>query len=324
SFYLSSRRRHTRFSRDWSSDVCSSDLGADTAAGAVAGTTADTTAGAGSAADAGAGAEAGVISAEDLAPLGILLLVIAGALLAGLGLSWLRLRRLLSDRTPIERGAALGILIGLTSRANLPRRVRLSSSARLDVPIAIGIFRPEICLPERALTELDLFELETMLAHELAHLVRRDPAWRLLAGAVCRGLFIQPLNRLVAARLEASSEMLADDWAVEQTARPLALARCLTEVAGWVARPLGAAVPAMARQGSGLGRRVRRLIAAGDMRRGRSRERWLVPVIAALFALLVFAAPGATDTAPPRAASVRALSPVVSLAAAPRPDVARP
>src|SRR5690606_40783487 len=26
SFFLSSRRRHTRFSRDWSSDVCSSDL----------------------------------------------------------------------------------------------------------------------------------------------------------------------------------------------------------------------------------------------------------------------------------------------------------
>src|SRR5690606_40179502 len=25
--FLSSRRRHTRFSRDWSSDVCSSDLG---------------------------------------------------------------------------------------------------------------------------------------------------------------------------------------------------------------------------------------------------------------------------------------------------------
>src|SRR5690606_40581676 len=29
-FFFSSRRRHTRFSRDWSSDVCSSDLAADT------------------------------------------------------------------------------------------------------------------------------------------------------------------------------------------------------------------------------------------------------------------------------------------------------
>src|SRR5690606_39293774 len=28
-FFFSSRRRHTRFSRDWSSDVCSSDLGLD-------------------------------------------------------------------------------------------------------------------------------------------------------------------------------------------------------------------------------------------------------------------------------------------------------
>src|SRR2546430_7771500 len=29
SFFFSSRRRHTRFDCDWSSDVCSSDLGAD-------------------------------------------------------------------------------------------------------------------------------------------------------------------------------------------------------------------------------------------------------------------------------------------------------
>src|SRR3712207_8645695 len=28
-FFFSSRRRHTRYWRDWSSDVCSSDLGAD-------------------------------------------------------------------------------------------------------------------------------------------------------------------------------------------------------------------------------------------------------------------------------------------------------
>src|SRR5690606_40427469 len=28
-FFFSSSRRHTRFSRDWSSDVCSSDLGLD-------------------------------------------------------------------------------------------------------------------------------------------------------------------------------------------------------------------------------------------------------------------------------------------------------
>src|SRR5690606_40504657 len=35
-FFFSSRRRHTRFSRDWSSDVCSSDLILVSAASALA------------------------------------------------------------------------------------------------------------------------------------------------------------------------------------------------------------------------------------------------------------------------------------------------
>src|SRR5690606_39733659 len=36
-FFFSSRRRHTRFSRDWSSDVCSSDLAGLAAAGTLYG-----------------------------------------------------------------------------------------------------------------------------------------------------------------------------------------------------------------------------------------------------------------------------------------------
>src|SRR5690606_41211027 len=35
-FFFSSRRRHTRFSRDWSSDVCSSDLAPSWRAGSAA------------------------------------------------------------------------------------------------------------------------------------------------------------------------------------------------------------------------------------------------------------------------------------------------
>src|SRR6266511_4343393 len=37
-FFFSSRRRHTRFSRDWSSDVCSSDLGTTRLGSSTSGT----------------------------------------------------------------------------------------------------------------------------------------------------------------------------------------------------------------------------------------------------------------------------------------------
>ena len=185
-------------------------------------------------------------------------------------------------------------MLARLAAGTLPR-VRLSASTRVDVPIAVGVLRPEIVVPERALYQLEPAELESMLAHELAHLVRRDPAWRLITGFMQRVLFLQPLNRVAAAHLESASEVLCDDWAVERTDRPLALARCLTEVAGWVASPLGASVPAMARRGSGLGRRVRRLVAADDDPSPLAVAIAGGPVAAGALTLVVFAAP-----APPR------------------------
>ena len=39
-----------------------------------------------------------------------------------------------------------------------------------------------------------------MLAHEIAHLVRRDPQWLVLARAIEMVFFFQPLNRLARRR----------------------------------------------------------------------------------------------------------------------------
>src|SRR5476651_1321213 len=70
-FFFSSRRRHTRYWRDWSSDVCSSDLAAagasnSPAAGAAAAATA--AAGAANSPAAAAGAAAASLAVECLFP----------------------------------------------------------------------------------------------------------------------------------------------------------------------------------------------------------------------------------------------------------------
>ena len=275
-------------------------IGSDAPAPAALGSiTAGPVASAAPAATAAAGASGGAGSGPKIWLMAVALtwLLLAGLLASALGRSWWRLRRLLAGRRAIDAGPASTMLARLMASSGLRRRVRLSATPRVDVPIAVGILRPEIVLPERALVCLEPAALETMLAHELAHLLRRDPAWRLLTGLFGRLLFVQPLNRLAAARLELASEMLCDDWAVERTDKPLALARCLTEVASWVATPLGASVPAMARHGSGLGRRVRRLVVAEHSPGRRRPERWLLPLGAGVLVLVVFAAPGVGDPA---------------------------
>lgn len=106
-----------------------------------------------------------------------------------------------------------------------------------------------------------------MLAHELAHLVRRDPQWLVLARAIEMLFFFQPLNRLARRRMQEVAEYLCDDWAVARISRPVMLAKCLAAVAEWVGRaprmttpslhPMSAMVES---NGSPLVRRVGRIL----------------------------------------------------------------
>jgi len=135
----------------------------------------------------------------------------------------------IGDRRAVTDEHLLAELEQLSRTAKLGRRPRLTVTSRISSPIALGI--AEICLPESALRELDLEEQRVMLAHELAHLARRDPLWLAFASVVERVLWIQPLNRVARRRIATSAEYLCDEWAVRRTGSGVALARCLAQVA---------------------------------------------------------------------------------------------
>ncbi len=153
--------------------------------------------------------------------------------------------------------------------------IRLTTSATCPVPLALA--GRQVVLPERFLDQLDAEQQQAALAHEVAHVVRRDPAWRVLAGALERAFFFQPLNRIARVRLAESAEFLCDQWAVRHTLRPLALARCLSAVAAWTSQEsdvmLAGASP-MAHSDSPLVRRVTQIL-ADCPRRSRPSVMWL-------------------------------------------------
>jgi beta-lactamase regulating signal transducer with metallopeptidase domain len=176
----------------------------------------------------------------------------------------------LTDRCDLTDGPLPDMLNSLRRRGGIRRRVRLTCSKHLTTPIAFGVLRPEICLPERALPELDADQQETMLAHELAHHRAGDPFWLAVAQVIEHALLVQPLNRLARARLQELAEYRCDAWAVEQTGRRVSLARCLTDVASWMIGPESDArhwpLTAMALRESSLRRRVQRVLSAPPRR----------------------------------------------------------
>jgi beta-lactamase regulating signal transducer with metallopeptidase domain len=206
--------------------------------------------------------------------------------------SYLRLKRRLRARPEVVGGGMFTLMRQLSGDLGLAPLVRLTCSSRVSVPVALGLGRPEICVPPRALSHLEPEQQEGMLAHELAHLVRRDPFWlafsRILAGA----LFFQPLNWVACRRLRELSERLCDEWAVERTGRPLSLARCLAEVAGWSVRSAALPVPSMADRPSSLARRIRHLLDDSRSPERRVRPVWIGAGMLVLLAAVAAVAPG--------------------------------
>lgn len=185
------------------------------------------------------------------------------ALAAGIRLlvAALRLRTLLRGRRAVEDPRLLDQLALVQGRLGLPA-VPVSAAASIPVPLATGVWRPEVCLPARALAELGHDEQVALCAHELAHVARRDPGWILLARLVECLAPVQPLNWLARHRLAEIAECLSDDLAVEASARPLGLARSLVDVASWSLseRPVLPAAAAALSVRSRLGHRVERLM----------------------------------------------------------------
>jgi HEAT repeat protein/beta-lactamase regulating signal transducer with metallopeptidase domain len=188
--------------------------------------------------------------------------LIAGALLLRLSYRHLRLRWLLRSRREVPGGDPAAVMLTeLRRAAGVWKPVRLTCSSLVGTPLALG--GVEVCVPERLLTELGPEEQRAALAHELAHLARRDPVWQIAGAVVGAVLFFQPLNQLARRGIRSAAEYLADGWAVEQTGSRMELARCLAAVAGWVApsrEPALAGTVAMAEGGSPLLVRVQRLL----------------------------------------------------------------
>ncbi len=205
--------------------------------------------------------------APQLAPLSetSALFAIGWLLVAFALVAWYTGRRLilvgrLGDRRAVVDGSVLATLEELRRDARARSAVRLTASATISSPVALG---GEICLPAAAIAELDPAQLRAMLAHELAHLERRDPQWLAFACVLERAFFFQPLNRLARRGLQENAEYCADEWAAQHSGG-VPLAKALVKVAEWIqSSPLGVPVAGFAEERSQLTVRVTRLLDGG-------------------------------------------------------------
>jgi TonB family protein len=210
--------------------------------------------------------------------------VSVSVLLCGLlRLSWLRRRAApLTDPAWIADAAAMARTYGIR------QPVALLETTHPSLLVTVGIFRPVLLVPATA-RDWDATRRSVVLAHELAHVQRRDWIVQLVGEAVCAWQWFNPLAWYARARLRHESEQACDDLVLSGGIDGAAYAEQLIAVARdlRVSRQWLPALP-MARP-SGFERRITRMLTNPIDRRPATRTAALIAAAIALAVTLPLA-----------------------------------
>jgi beta-lactamase regulating signal transducer with metallopeptidase domain len=172
-------------------------------------------------------------------------------------LRWRGLQNALADATPLDDESLMHDATTIADRA----QVRPPQLFILDaLPSPIALLGRRIVLPAWAVTSLDRAHLRAMIAHETAHIARRDPAWKaLIAG--WRAIFWFVPSAFAQRRLDDLAELACDAFAAECLGNARGLAECLAVCAEHhVGIRTFDFAPAMAARPSSLMLRIDRLL----------------------------------------------------------------
>ncbi len=118
----------------------------------------------------------------------------------------------------------------LSDRLCVDTRQRVFACVRVGQAVAVGFIRPVVLIPASWLTQLTPQMIEAIIAHELAHIRRRDLWVNLLQRIIETLLFYHPAVWWISGRIRLEREMCCDEMAAGCFDRVL-YARSLESVA---------------------------------------------------------------------------------------------
>ncbi|MCJ9429498.1 M56 family metallopeptidase [Kordiimonas marina] len=152
--------------------------------------------------------------------------IVALLALIALGFGYRSAIRDLGTRTRVDaEHPANRTLRLLCEKADIKHVPYLSRSSDIASPVCLP--RREICLPDWAFDALPEREMQSLLAHELGHMIRRDPMMLMVLQLLSRLFFFQPFFNVARRRLADLAELAADEWAAKQLSDPRAVATAL-------------------------------------------------------------------------------------------------
>jgi bla regulator protein blaR1 len=130
---------------------------------------------------------------------------------------WRRISAIVRAATPLREGRELQMLRRLEDAAGLRKQIEFLASPSQLGPGIYGILRPSLIWPSAISQRLDDAHLESIFAHEICHVRRRDNLTAALHMLVEAIFWFHPLVWWLGARLEAERERACDESVLESS-----------------------------------------------------------------------------------------------------------
>lgn len=165
-------------------------------------------------------------------------LVGVGILLLRMGVGFLYTKQLKTAKTNEVAPEVKQKMRLIQQRLGITETIGLLESLKINVPLTIGWLKPVILFPAGMLTHLPMDQIEAILAHELAHIKRKDYLFNILQNVVETIFFFHPAVWILSARIRTERENCCDDVAIEVCQNKIVLANALAEVASYQSQPM--------------------------------------------------------------------------------------
>ncbi|PHI18930.1 hypothetical protein CEQ90_15500 [Lewinellaceae bacterium SD302] len=163
----------------------------------------------------------------------------------------------------------------LRAQFRIPASTVLRLSGQVGSALTAGIIRPFIVLPIGLVNQLAPAEMEAILLHELAHVVRRDHLWNALQSALLQLFFYHPVVHWLSRQIDREREYACDDLVIGRV-EPRLYANSLLRVARFSVTHKNRFI-VQAQGKSQFTQRIQRLFASQAPRQN---QRWLLlPVL---------------------------------------------
>jgi len=118
----------------------------------------------------------------------------------------------------------------MVDKMKVSRPVSMLESALIKMPMVIGYFKPVILMPLGALSNIPADQLEAIISHELAHVLRKDYVINIIQSVIEVFFFFHPAVWWISKNIRIEREYNCDDLTIKFYDDPLIYVKALANI----------------------------------------------------------------------------------------------